>query len=107
MIDVRAALEARQYDCTGALRLQVTDDFCPWNDGVYVLEAEQGGATCTFSDGEPDLYLSAADLAAIYLGGTSFSTLSRAGRVESDSMSALDLADRMFRTGRAPWFVEL
>lgn len=107
LIDVKSALEARQYDCTGALKFQLTDDFCPWNDGVYTLEAEHGEAVCRPSNGTPDLHLSASDLAAVFLGGTSISTLARAGRVRSDSKDALDMADRMFRTRRAPWFVEL
>ena len=107
LIDVKAALEARQYACTGALTLQVTDDFCHWNDGVYTLSADRGGTVCTNSDGTPDLYMTVADLAAVYLGGTSFSTLARAGLVRSSREGALQLADRMFRTDRAPWFVEL
>ena len=107
LIDVNAALEARQYDCPGALTLKVSDDFCDWNDGVYELKLENGGAVCTSSDGQPDLHLSVADLAAVYLGGTSFSALARAGRVMSSDMDALRLADRMFRTDRAPWYVEL
>ena len=107
LIDVNAALTTRHYDCAGVLTLRVSDDFCTWNDGVYTLEADQSGAVCTSSGGKPDLHLSVADLAAVYLGGTSFSSLAAAGRVRSSSRDALQLADRMFRTDRAPWFVEL
>ena len=107
LIDVKAALAARHYDCGGSLTFQVADNFCPWNDGVYTLEAEQGGAFCKSSSRTPDLCLSVSDLAAVYLGGTSFSALAGARRVESSSSDALHLADRMFRTDRAPWFVEL
>jgi len=107
LVDVRVALEARQYDCAGELTLQISDDFCPWNDGVYSLKVERGSAACTSSDRDPDLRLSVADLGAVYLGGTSFSMLAGAGRVKSSNKDALQLADRMFRTNRAPWFMEL
>ena len=107
LIDVKAALEARRYESVGVITLKVSDNFCPWNDGVYTLEAGRDGAVYVSTDGTPDLYLSASDLAAVYLGGTSISTLVRAGRVNTEGKAALDLADRMFRTQRAPWFVEL
>ena len=107
LIDVRAALEARHYDSEGAITLDVSDSFCPWNNGVYTLEAGQYGANYVPSDRTPDLHLTAADLAAVYLGGASFSTLSGAGRVGANDKSAFSLADRMFRTERAPWFMEL
>ena len=107
LIDVKAALEARRYESVGVITLKVSDNFCPWNDGVYTLEAGRDGAVYVSTDGTPDLYLSASDLAAVYLGGTSISTLVRAGRVNAEGKAALDLADRMFRTQRAPWFVEL
>ena len=107
LIDVKAALEARRYESVGVITLKVSDNFCPWNDGVYTLEAGRDGAVYVSTDRTPDLYLSASDLAAVYLGGTSISTLVRAGRVNTEGKAALDLADRMFRTQRAPWFVEL
>ena len=107
LIDVGAALEARQYDSEGTVTLRVSDDFCAWNDGVYRLEAGPGGAVCIASDRSPDLHLTVADLAAVYMGGDSFSTLARAGRLRADDKSAITLADRMFRTEREPWFMEL
>ena len=108
LIDVSAALEARRYDSEGAITLRVSDDFCPWNEGVYRLgnEARWRGLF-TLSGRSPDLNLTVADLAAVYLGGTSFSTLARAGRISANDNSAITLADRMFRTERAPWFMEL
>ncbi len=107
LIDVRAALEARRYDIEGNITLSVSDDFCAWNDGVYTLEAGHEGAVCTPTDKPPDLHLTVADLAAVYLGGVSFSTLAEAGRLNASDKSVIGLADRMFRTERAPWFMEL
>ena len=46
----------------------------------------------------PDIELTAAELAAVYLGGVSFDTLVKAGRVRARSAKILETADRMFRT---------
>lgn len=107
LIDVKVALESRRYDCEGVVTLGVSDSFCPWNDGLYTLESGPDGAVCRTSDRTPDLEMTVADLAAVYLGGTSFSTLEQAGRVNAKSEAALEVADRMFRTRRAPWYMEL
>ncbi len=107
LIDVEAALESRSYDTDGELTLGVHDSFCEWNDGVYTLEAGPDGAVVSRNGSSPDIDLTAAELAAAYLGGVSFDTLARAGRVQARSAEALDLADRMFRTPRAPWTLEM
>ncbi len=107
LVDVRSALAARNYAEPGNLALRVRDEFCPWNNGAYTLEGSRAGAECTRSGKEPQIELSAADLAAAYLGGVSFSTLARAGRVEEHAAGALAKADLMFRTERQPWSLEL
>ncbi len=108
LVDAREALASRRYAEAGSLTLRVQDEFCPWNDGMYRLEGGPEGAECSRrSDGEPQIELSASDLAAAYLGGVTFSTLARAGRVVERESGALATADRMFRTERAPWSLEL
>ena len=107
LIDVKAALQARQYDAEGSVTLGISDSFCPWNDGVYTLEVSRGGVECAPSGRTPDVNLNASDLAAVYLGGVSFSTLAGAGRIEATDDRILSLANRLFRIGRAPWFMEL
>ena len=107
LIDVESALESRSYDAPGKLTLGVHDSFCEWNEGVYVLEAGPEGAVVSRSGSSPDIELTAAELAAAYLGGVSFDTLARAGRVRARSAKSLDLVDRMFRTPRAPWTLEM
>lgn len=104
LVDVPAALAARTYSTGGRLVLGVRDEFCPWNDGRYVLEADEAGsASCAASDDAPELELDVDALAAAYLGGVSFSTLARAGRVQEQVAGAVARADAMFRTERAPW----
>ena len=104
ILDVQKALEARTYAREGRILLEVRDDFCPWNEGRYELEGGSEGAHCVPTTAEPDITLSAADLAAAYLDGVSFSTLEHASRAEVASPEAAQLADAMFRTRRKPWW---
>jgi predicted acetyltransferase len=103
LVDVRAALAARRYAAQYRLVLDVRDPFCEWNDGRYELEGGPGGTMCRHTKAEPDVVLSAADLAATYLGTVSFTTLSHAGRVEERTEGALLRADAMFATQLKPW----
>ena len=103
LVDVAEALAGRSYSHDGALVLGVVDSFCPWNEGTFELEASGGASECRRSKKSPDLVLSAADLAAAYLGGVAFSTLARAGRAEERKPGALDRADAMFAHRPKPW----
>lgn len=104
LVDVPGALTARRYAAEGSLVVAVRDDFCPWNEGMVELAGGPDGAEARPSDaGEPDLHVDAADLGAVYLGGTTFARLARAGRVTAASEEALRRADAMFATPRAPW----
>ena len=104
ILDVQKALEARTYAREGRIVLEVRDEFCQWNDGRYELEGGAEGARGTATTGKTDITLSAADLAAAYLDGVSFSTLEHASRAEVASQQAAQLADAMFRTRRKPWW---
>ena len=107
LVDVKEALSVREYAEPASLTFRVHDKFCPWNDGAYLLEAGADGADCTRSEREPQVELGVSDLAAAYLGGVSFSILAQAGRVKERAPDALASADRMFRTEREPWSMEL
>ncbi len=37
ILDLAAALQARSYDASGQLVLEVTDAMCPWNEGRWHL----------------------------------------------------------------------
>ena len=107
LVDIRAALESRRYAAEGELTLRVRDDFCHWNDGAYRLQASSNGATAAPTKSAPDLELTAAELAAVYLGANSFDRLARAGRVRELAKGAAKRADRLFRTERMGWWMEL
>jgi predicted acetyltransferase len=104
VVDVAAALPLRRYATTGRIVLDVRDAFCPWNEGRYVLEGGPDGATCARDDrAAVDVTLSAADLGAAYLGGTSLFSLAHAGRVTEHTPGALARAALMFTSDPQPY----
>ena len=104
IVDVPAALEARDYAVEGRVVFDVVDDFCNWNSGRFALEAGQGGATCKPTTAAPDVTLPAASLAAIYLGGTDLSVLARASRAEIASPQVAQMVDAMFKARLKAWW---
>jgi predicted acetyltransferase len=102
IVDVPGALSARKYSGEGSVVFEVRDAFCPWVAGRYELQASPGGGKCTRTDRSPTITLSAADLAAIYLGGARLQTLARAGRAEGEP-DALRHADEIFAWPTLPW----
>jgi predicted acetyltransferase len=106
LVDLPAALEARGYAADGELVLDVVDDFCPWNATAWRLAVRDGRATVERTSDSPDLQLRAGDLASAYLGAFTFAGLARAVRVEQRSPGAVERADGLFRTARAPFCPE-
>jgi predicted acetyltransferase len=103
LVDVARALEARRYSVQGRLLLEVRDGHCPWNEGRLELEGGPDGASCRPTEAEPDLLVDVADLGATYLGGVTFDTLVRAGRVAEVTPGAAARADAMFTWRPGPW----
>jgi predicted acetyltransferase len=102
LVDVAAALRARRFAFPDILVIEVEDAFCQWNEGTYTLSTEDG-SDCVLSGARPDLSCTAEDLGAVYLGGTSWRDLARAGRGRELTDGALERADRMFASDPAPW----
>jgi predicted acetyltransferase len=102
LVELAGALGARRYAAAGRVVLEVRDDFCPWNDGRYMVEADEE-VRVERTAAAPDLVCSVSDVGAAYLGGTSFRQLHRAGRVEERTPGALASADAMFAWDPAPW----
>jgi predicted acetyltransferase len=107
VVDLAAALGARSYAGEGSLTFEVEDAFCPWNSGIWRLEATVSGARVERTTDAAQLKLSAADLGAVYLGGVSFGELVEAGRVREVEAGAALRATALFATERAPWCSEL
>ena len=104
LVDLPAALSRRRYAADGTLILDVTDPFCPWNEGRWLLEGTPDGATCQTAGHSPapSLRLNAAALGSLFLGGTSVVHLASTGIVEGDA-PAVRQAQLMFGTGPGPW----
>jgi predicted acetyltransferase len=107
VVDVERALAGRSYAADGAVTFELVDAFLPANAGVWRLEASGGEARVTREAGEPELRLDVSDLGSVYLGAFTFAQLARAGRVEEVAEGALERADALFRTARAPWCPEI
>jgi hypothetical protein len=45
-VDVAAAVESRTYCSPVDVVLEVTDPFCPWNEGCWRLSGDTKGAVC-------------------------------------------------------------
>ncbi|MGY6019856.1 GNAT family N-acetyltransferase [Streptomyces spinosirectus] len=107
LLDIPRALTARGWFRDGELVLDVADPFLDEHHR-YALTVHNGKAKCVPTDRQPDLSLDATDLGSIYLGGTTPSTLIRAGHIEAHHPDAAAAADDLFRAERAPhclhWF---
>ncbi|HEU0337227.1 MAG TPA: GNAT family N-acetyltransferase [Gaiellaceae bacterium] len=103
LVDVGAALSAREYAADGRVTLEVaTDPHVPDNAATWTLE----DGVARRSRRRPDVRLGVDALGATYLGGVSFAELAAAGRVEEASRGGLARADALFRTPAAPWCPE-
>lgn len=104
LADVDRALGGRSYILPLDLVLDVRDDFCPWNSGRHRLQAEAGKAVCEPTTAPADLRLTAAELGAAFLGGTSLTALAAAGLVKEVRGGALSRGSAAFRGEREPWY---
>lgn len=103
LVDLPAALEARSYEGSGVVNVEVTDAFVPANAGRWRVEGTGGAAAVTRTTDAADLALDTADLAAVYLGAFRFGDLLRAGRLTECRPDAVAVADRLFATHTTAW----
>jgi predicted acetyltransferase len=97
--DVASALAARGYLTDGTLRLAIEGT-------TWELVVEGGHGRCVPSRQDPELRMSLATLAMLYLGTTSATRLARADRVHG-GRDAIATADRLFASPIAPWCPEM
>ena len=98
LVDVPSALAGRTYGDPGRVVIEVSDDLLPENEGRYLVTPEGVKRT----DREPDLSLDVAALGAAYLGRPAWRGLVLAGRVHVLTPGALEEAEHLFVTTRAP-----
>jgi predicted acetyltransferase len=102
-VEVGAALAARTYAAPVDVVLEVSDAFCPWNEGRWRLSGDAKGASCERTTDPADLALSVRELGAAYLGDVSLSAQARAGRVRELRQGALRETAVAFGSDVAPW----
>ncbi len=97
LVDLAVALSGRRYATEGSLVLDVADDFCPWNEGRWLLEGGPDGSECRRARGQSraSLQLDSSVLGSLFLGGASVWRLAKVGRISADLMS-LRCAHQMF-----------
>ncbi|MEO3973452.1 GNAT family N-acetyltransferase [Streptomyces sp. CAU 1734] len=103
LVEVGGALAARAYRVPVDVVLEVTDAFCPWNEGRWRLSGGPGGAVCERTADPADLALDVRDLASVHLGGVPVRELARAGRVRELSPGAVSAASLAFGSEVVPW----
>ena len=104
LVDVPAALAGRRYATDVDVVLAVEDTFCPWNAGRWRLSGGPAGATCTPTSDAAELRLTAGDLGAAYLGGSTLVARAGAGHVHELRAGALAAASLAFGwAGPAPF----
>jgi predicted acetyltransferase len=101
ILDVPAALSARQYATDGRLVFEVSDGL-GHAEGRWVLDAADGEAkvSAAAEGAAADLSLDVADLGSIYLGGVSPAMLLAAGRIREHTAGAALRAQQMFAVER-------
>jgi predicted acetyltransferase len=108
ILDVKAALEARSYSAHGTIVLEVTDPL-GFAEGRWLLEiADDGAGTVVplIGDAPGDaavVALGVNELGALYLGGVSAVTLTRAGRITEVRDGSATAIDASFRSAVTPW----
>lgn len=99
ILDPVKALTARTYSANGEIAIALTDNFCQWTEGVYLLTVnDDGNATCEPTDRPPDITMPIASLGSIYMGAMLLSDLARAGRVTEHKSGSVAQIDTMFPT---------
>ncbi|MET0147282.1 MAG: GNAT family N-acetyltransferase [Ilumatobacteraceae bacterium] len=103
LLDVGSALADRTYTdvVTSGVTIAVRDPLVATNNGVYRVEAK-GASRVEAGSEDADLAVDVATLAATYLGGVRWSTLTEIGLVDVRDPRSVEVADALFSTPRAP-----
>lgn len=103
LLDVPKSLEARTYNADGRLKIGLVSESQPEIAGTYQLDIDDSQATVKKTTDKPDVVMTPADLASIYLGGVAPVPLVEAGRIDAVTTGSLAKLHGMFSTDSAPW----
>jgi predicted acetyltransferase len=109
ILDVKTTLETRHYNAPGTFIFEL-DDPLGFAEGCWLLSIDESGrgVVTRLDDGDGfgdnhHLTMNVRELAGIYLGGTSVSTLVKAGRIIQKTPGAAVAVDAAFRSTVTPW----
>ena len=107
IVDVQAALAAREYAAGVDLVIEVDDPILTENTGRYRIvtdgDPEGSSAKVTRVTSAPDISMGVLELGSIYLGGVPLKDLHRVRRVTEHTPGAVAAASTAFGWHRAPW----
>ncbi|MFJ2739380.1 GNAT family N-acetyltransferase [Streptomyces sp. NPDC087440] len=103
VLDVVRALEARTYERSGTVVLEVADRLGLAGGRFRLTVSEFGTATCEPTSMDAELSLDVRELGALYLGGRSAVRMAALGEVTEGTAGAAARTDGLFRTARQPW----
>lgn len=103
IFDAPRALEARTYERSGSLVLEVIDAEAAGGRVRVHLDAGPDGARATLTNRSADLSIDIGALGAAYLGGTRLRDAVLAAGFDEHRRGALAKADALLRTADEPW----
>lgn len=103
IVELADAMRARAYAGPVDVVLDVEDEFCPWNSGRWRLRVSAGEVQCARTDTPADIALTARELGATYLGGTTLRALADAGLITEHTPGRVTALSRALRDDAAPW----
>ena len=102
IVDIAGAMDKRGYDTEGKLVFKINDDFCPWNQGTWILETSPDGAKITPGSETPQLEMPASTLPLLFFGQVSATEADRMGRLDVNDPDSLPVWDRVMSTRYKP-----
>jgi predicted acetyltransferase len=103
VIDVPAALVGRRYLTPLDVVIELTDPVFAGNAGRWRLRGDREKAFCESTESAADVAMDIETLGAIYLGGTSLTSLAAAGRVSGGSTESVHEVSAAFGWDVQPW----
>lgn len=103
LVDVAKVLALRRYATPARLTFRLVDEFCPWNDGTWLLETEAGAGAVTRTGETPRVTMPPGTLAKLVFGRMSASEAARAGLLDAADPQILDAWDTALRTRHPPF----
>ncbi|HEV2890404.1 MAG TPA: GNAT family N-acetyltransferase [Frankiaceae bacterium] len=107
VLDVARAFEARSYDGSARLVVDVVDGFGGYASGRWALDVSPDGVSCAPTDAFADVTMGAAELGALYLGDTTLRELHLAGRVDEHTPDAVEKASPALAWPVRAWCPEI